>query len=104
MAKPDEPARSGNEPFGPWSPGITSQLTPELWRLCTLFRPENAFATYDEVVELRDVTGLPLSELVIFRPERLVLHEVLVRVIADYEVPDPEGAHVREGRSISCSA
>jgi hypothetical protein len=63
--------------------------------MCTLFRSENAFSTYDEVTELRDVTGLAASDLVVFRPERLALHEVLIRVIADYEVPDPEGAPVR---------
>jgi hypothetical protein len=83
-----------SEPFGPWNPGLTSALTPELWRMCTIFRPENVFTTYDAATELHDVTGLPLPQLVVWRPERMVLHEVLVRVIADYEVPDPEGANV----------
>ena len=82
-------------PFGPWNPGIGSLLTPELWRMCTIFRPENVFTTLDEAVELMDVTGLPLTQLVAWRPERMVLHEVLIRVIADYEVPDPESADVK---------
>jgi len=62
--------------------------------MCTIFRPENVFTTYDQAVELRDLTGLALSELVVFKPQRMVLHEVLARVTADYEVPDAEGASV----------
>jgi hypothetical protein len=62
--------------------------------MCTIFRSENAFTTYDQAIEFRDLTGLALPQLVVFRPQRMVLHEVLVRVTADYEVPDPEGAHV----------
>jgi hypothetical protein len=38
--------------------------------------------------ELQLLTGLPLSELVTFRPQRLLLHEVLIRVMADLSVPD----------------
>jgi hypothetical protein len=38
-------------------------------------------------VELADLTGLDISDLVAFRPERLVLHELLVRVTADFSVP-----------------
>lgn len=94
MAAPPAHPDGATELFGPWNPGITSQLTPELWRMCTIFRPENVFTTYDQAVEFRDLTGLPLPLLVVWRPERMVLHEVLLRVIADYEVPDPEGADV----------
>jgi hypothetical protein len=82
------------EPHGPWNPGLASDLSPELWALCTIFRPENAFVSYAEAAELRDLTGLALPQLVVFRPERLALHEILVRVIADYEIPDPEGSSV----------
>jgi hypothetical protein len=94
MAAPPVHPNDASEPFGPWNPGITSQLTPELWRMCTIFRPENVFTTYDQAVEFRDLTGFPLPHLVVWRPERIVLHDVLMRVIADYEVPDPEGADV----------
>ena len=85
---------STGRPPGPWNPGITSDIAPEIWRLCTIFRPENVSVSYDDAIEFRDLTGLPLPQLVVWRPERLVLHEVLVQVIADYEVPDPEGAAV----------
>jgi len=80
---------------GPWNPGLSSELTPQLWSLCTIFRQENVFTTYQQAVELADLTGLAPPQLVVFRPQRLALHEVLVRVIADYEIPDPEGSNVR---------
>src|SRR3954470_24680578 len=79
---------------GPWNPGIRSELTRELLALSTIFRPENVFGDLTWAMELRDVTGLPLEDLAIFRPERLALHELLVRVTADYEIPDPEDANV----------
>jgi hypothetical protein len=79
---------------GPWNPGIRSELTRELLALSTIFRPENVFGDLTRAMELRDVTGLPLEDLAIFRPERLALHELLARVTADYEIPDPEDASV----------
>jgi hypothetical protein len=90
-------AASGSElstEFGPWNPGVASDLSSQLMALCTIFREENAFTTLTEVQELAGVTGLELSDLVVFRPERLALHELLVRVTADIEVPDPEHAKV----------
>jgi len=74
--------------FGPWHPGIDSQVPRELLHLSTIFRPENVFTTVASAVELHGLTGLPLSELVAFRPQRLVLHELLIRVTADFAVPD----------------
>jgi hypothetical protein len=90
-----------NPEFGPWNPGIRSELPRRLLPLCTLFRPENAFSTVEEVRELSRATGLAEDELVRFRPERLVVHELLVRVTADVSVPDGPrvedlGIHFRE--------
>jgi hypothetical protein len=85
---------SDDSVHGPWNPGIRSELTRELLALSTIFRPENVFHDLTRAMELRDVTGLPLEALAIFRPERLTLHELLVRVTADYEIPDPEDASV----------
>jgi len=79
---------------GPWNPGIRSELTRELLALSTIFRQENVFNDLTRAMELRDVTGFPLEVLAIFRPERLTLHELLVRITADYEIPDPEDASV----------
>ena len=76
-------------------PGYRLGSTRELLALSTVFRAENIFNNLKQAIELRDTTGLALGELAIFRPERLALHEVLVRVTADFEVPDPESANVR---------
>ena len=73
---------------GPWRPGISSRLPSRLLPLATIFRPENVFASVERVKELRDLTGLDFSELVTFRPERLALHELLIRVTADLYVSD----------------
>ncbi|MEO8509320.1 MAG: hypothetical protein ABI593_16965 [Betaproteobacteria bacterium] len=74
--------------YGPWNPGIESQIPTELMHLATIFRPETARNTLADVQELHDLTGLPLPEISAFRPERLALHEVLVRVTANISVPD----------------
>ena len=86
-AAPDGAAASTAQAFGPWNPGIQSQLPRELLHLSTMFRPENAHTTVAQAVELRDLTGLGLFDLVAFRPERLALHELLIRVTADLSVP-----------------
>jgi len=80
--------------YGPWNPGITPDLSRDLLSRCTIFRSENVFTSLDEAVELQAITGIELSELVTFRPERLVLHELLIRVAADIEVPDPADAPI----------
>jgi hypothetical protein len=74
--------------YGPWNPGIQSQVPKELWHLSTIFRPENVFTSVAAVTEMQGLTGFSPSELVAFRPQRLVLHELLIRVTADFAVPD----------------
>src|SRR5450432_889835 len=74
--------------FGPWNPGLRSQVPRELLHLATIFQPENAFSSAADAHELRDLTGMELSELAVFRPHRLALHELLIRVTADFSVPD----------------
>jgi hypothetical protein len=85
---PTEPPVTGTETFGPWHPGIESEVPEHLRHLCTIFRPENVLTTVAQAGELHDLTGLDSSELVAFRPSRLALHEVLIRVTADLSVPD----------------
>ncbi len=74
--------------FGPWNPGIESTLPPQFVPLATLFRPENAATDLTELRELSDFSGISIEELAAFRPERLAVHELLIRVIADLNVPD----------------
>ncbi len=81
---------------GPWNPGIQSELPSRLVPLSTIFRPENVFTSVAQAAELCELTGLPLEDLAIFRPERLVVHELLIRVTANISVPDPEAARIDE--------
>ena len=76
--------------FGPWNPGVQSQLPRAYLPLGTLFRPDNVSTTVAEALELADFTGLAPETLVRLRPERLMVHEILVRLTADYTVPDGE--------------
>ncbi len=82
------PETASHTVFGPWNPGIESQIPDDLRPLATIFRPEHVFTSLARADEMRDLTGLPIAELVAFRPERLALHELLVRVTADVSVPD----------------
>ena len=81
-------ADSVARPFGPWNPGIRSPVPQELRQYCTIFLPANVFTDFGKAAELRDFTGLEMSQVVAFRPRRLVLHELLIRVTADLSVPD----------------
>ena len=76
---------------GAWAPGLGSTIPVELRPLITLFRPEHAFVDHAEARELAGFCGFDELELVALRPERLVVHELLVRVTADLSVPDGPG-------------
>src|SRR6202158_993926 len=73
---------------GPWNPGIQSQIPRELRHLSTIFRPENVSTSIAAATEMQGLTGFSPSELVAFRPQRLALHELLIRVTAAFAVPD----------------
>ncbi len=77
--------------YGPWNPGLNSTIPQHFLPLSTLYRPENACTDLARVQELSDFTGLAEKELVRFRPERLLVHETLIRVMANLSVPD--GSH-----------
>jgi hypothetical protein len=79
---------AGMAAFGPWNPGLQSHIPRALAHLATIFQPDNVFRALDPVRELSDLTGLDSVDLVVFRPQRLALHEILVRVTADFSVPD----------------
>src|SRR3954471_19221320 len=75
-------------PCGAWHPGLESELPRELVGLATVFRRENVTTSVAEALELSDYCGLAPQDLVAFRPERLIIHELLVRVTAGVAVPD----------------
>ena len=75
-------------PQDAWNPDIRSTLPSRYLPLSTMFRPENVDTTIDTANELQGFTGLPIQELIRFRPERLIVHELLIRVSADIFVSD----------------
>ncbi|GAC1331419.1 MAG: hypothetical protein NVS9B2_02520 [Steroidobacteraceae bacterium] len=77
-----------NSAYGPWNPGIRSQVPRELKHLATIFRPENVSTDWGSVTEMQGLTGFSPPDLVAFRPQRLALHELLIRVTANFAVPD----------------
>jgi hypothetical protein len=74
------------EQFSAWSPGIESEIPPDYRELETIYNPANVFTQLDDVNQLAQETGLNPEELISFRPHRLVLHELIVRVTADIVV------------------
>ena len=74
-----------------WGHGIRefeSTLPRELLPLVTLFRPESASTPLRELDELARYCGLDMAIIVELQPERLVLHELLIRVMTELSVPD----------------
>jgi len=89
LSAPESPAdRAIPAGDGPWNPGLESELPRELLPLATVFRRENVSTSVAEAFELSDYCGLRPYELVAFRPERLIVHELLIRVTAGLSVPD----------------
>ncbi len=79
---------SDSTQFDAWHPGIKSKIPSELLPLVTLYRPETSSVDFNSAKELSDFCGINETELVSFRIERLLIHELLVRVTADLSVPD----------------
>jgi hypothetical protein len=53
-----------------------------------MFKSENVSTSIAKAQELSDYCGLPVHELVAFRAERLVVHELLIHVTTSLSVPD----------------
>lgn len=74
--------------FDAWHPGLDSTIPARLIDQVTLYRPENALISYPQAKEIAAFCGLDVADVAAFKPERLVVHELLIRVTADYTVPD----------------
>jgi len=74
--------------YSAWNPGLQSQLPREYLPISTIFRTENVSTTVAKAHELSDFCGLPIEELVAFRVERLIVHELLIHVTSGIAVPD----------------
>ena len=76
--------------FSAWNPGLEPEIPRAYLTLETIHRPENVTTALADVSELSTLTGLNAEELVAFRPERLMLHELIVRITADIVVQEGE--------------
>jgi len=76
--------------YSAWNPGIESEIPAEYRELETIYDPANVFTTIIQVNELATETGLAAEELISFRPHRLALHELIVRITADIVVLEGE--------------
>ena len=74
--------------FDAWNPGLTSAIPIALLPYVSLYRPENSSVIYAQAKEITEFCGLDPVELVSFKTERLIVHELLIRVSADLTVPD----------------
>src|SRR5215471_12417920 len=74
--------------YSAWNPGLQSQLPRKYLSLSTIFRAENVSTTATKAYEFSDFCGLPAEELVAFRVERLIVHELLIHVTSGIAVPD----------------
>ena len=77
-------------PGSAWDPGVGAGIPRQFRSLETIFRPECVLAAADEIDELAALTGLPAEELTAFRPQRLALHEIIIRVTAGIAVAEGE--------------
>jgi hypothetical protein len=81
-------ANTPSTKYWAWNPGLESQLPREYLPLSTIFRAENVSTTVAKAYELSDFCGLPPEELIAFRVERLIVHELLIHVMTSIAVPD----------------
>lgn len=80
--------------FWAWSPGIESDLPANLRQQETLYLIKNTSTPFNELRELAQLTGIKQEQLTAFTAERLVLHELIVRVTADILVEEGEEEEV----------
>ncbi len=79
-----------NQHHSAWDPGLDSDIPPAYQKLETIFRSENVSSSASDVNELSTLTGLSHEKLVTFKPERLAVHELLIRVSASIVVSEGE--------------
>ena len=74
--------------FHAWNPGLSSSIPSALLPFVSLYRPENSSVTYSQAKEISEFCGLDPFEVISFKTERLIVHELLIRVSADLGIPD----------------
>lgn len=79
---------SGSVKYGPWNPGIVSPMPEEVKPFMTIADPANVFQSISELEEVSAFTGFPWEYVATFRPQRLAVHELLIRISANLSVSD----------------
>ncbi|MET0068431.1 MAG: hypothetical protein ABW096_00220 [Candidatus Thiodiazotropha sp.] len=79
---------SAGEKYGPWNPGILSPMPEDVKPFMTIARAENVFQSIPELEEISEFTGFPWEYIATFRPQRLAVHELLIRISANLSVSD----------------
>jgi hypothetical protein len=79
-----------NAQYSAWNPGIETQIPDHLRELETIYDLENVSSSIDEVNQQSLEIGLSPEELVVFKPHRLALHELIVRITADIVILEGE--------------
>ena len=76
--------------FSAWNPGIETNIPADFQHLETIYQPDNVFSSFDQVDEYSRITGISHHELVRFKPARMALHELIIRVTANILVREGE--------------
>lgn len=73
-----------------WNTGVRTTVPSAYAPLATVVRPENVYNSAAEIKELSEFLNLPPQEVVRCRPERLILHETLLRVMCEVNISEGE--------------
>lgn len=74
--------------FTAWNPGILPGIPGEWRSLESIYRPEHVASSMDYLREMSRWSGLPAEELATFLPQRLALHELIIRITSDIAIPE----------------
>ncbi|MEZ7812465.1 MAG: hypothetical protein ACI9O0_000839 [Paracoccaceae bacterium] len=74
--------------FHPWAPGISSEIPSRLMPSVTIYRSENVNVSYASAKADADFCGLSANDMIEFTCDRLIVHELLIRVTSSLSVPD----------------
>ena len=74
--------------YNAWNPGITTDIPTHLRHQITLFNHANSTVSFSQAKEAAVFCGLNTQDMCELTVERLVIHELLIRVTADLSVPD----------------
>jgi hypothetical protein len=76
--------------YSAWNPGIETEIPEDYKNQETVYLPDNTTTAFDEILELAQMTGLSHEELIQFHPERLLLHEVIIRITAEIAIVESD--------------